>query len=309
LLHHLVGAPGGSVRGRVPWRGGPAAFRNAAEAAARRFGATIRTVAGVDRIQVRDDAVASVVLNNGEEISTGRVLSTVDPARTLLEWIDPIWLDPEFVRELANVRHRGCTAYVLYAIDAPLELRGLTSSALAGIVSLTPDLVALERAADASKYGEIARTPHIEVTVPTLLWPDLAPPRQHVLVASVHYAPYRLKVGATWDDARREALAETVTSAIESFAARFRSCILHQTVLSPRDLEERFGLREGAASQGELALDQILFMRPVPGWGRHATPISGLFLGGVGTHPGPGILGGAGWLAAERTLRASRVRS
>jgi phytoene dehydrogenase-like protein len=208
-----------------------------------------------------------------------------------------------------NVRHRGCTAYVLYALDALPEPRGLPGGALAGVVSLTPDLVALERAADANKYGEIAPIPHVELTVPTLLWPDLAPPRQHVLVASVHYAPYRLKAGATWDEARREALAETVTAAIERVAAGFRSRILHRALLSPRDLEQRFGLREGSASQGELALDQILFMRPLPGWGRHATPISGLFLGGVGTHPGPGILGGAGSLAAERMLRASRVRT
>lgn len=308
LLHHLVGAPLGSLRGRVPWRDGPAAFSQAAEGAARRFGVTIRTDASVARIQVHDDAVAGVVLEGGEEIAAGIVLSTADPARTFLEWVDPIWLDPEFVRALGNIRHRGCTAFVLYAMANLPELPGLSSAhALAGVVSLTPNVVSLERAADAAKYGAVSEHPHIELTVPTILWPSLAPVGQHVLIARVQYAPYRLKNGATWDAPRRDALLESVTSAIESTSPGFRSRVLHTAAWSPADLEERFGLREGAASQGELGLDQILFMRPVAGWGRHETPISGLYLGGAGTHPGPGILGGAGWLAARRALAGKRV--
>ena len=309
LLHQLVGAQAGAVRGRLPWRGGPGAFRTAAGEAARRSGATLRAGAKVASILVRDDAVAGVVLADGDEIAAGRVLSTADPVRTLLDWIDPVWLDPEFLRDVSNVRHRGCTAYVLFALDALPEPGGLEGGALAGVVSLTPDLVALERAADAAKYGDVAPAPHVELTVPTLLWPDLAPPGRHVLVATVHYAPFELKGGASWDEARRAALAEAATQAIERHAEGFRSRVLHRAVLSPRDLETRFGLREGAASQGELALDQILFMRPVPGWGRHATPIAGLFLGGVGTHPGPGVLGGAGSLAADALLRAAKVRA
>ena len=310
LLHHLVGTKAGSVRGRVPWRNGPAAFTVAAEAAAHRFGVTLRTGAPVARIQVHDDAVTGVVLQSGEEIAASAVLSTADPARTFLEWVDPVWLDPEFVHAVGNIRHRGCTAFVMYALEALPEFPGLsTPSALAGLLSLTPDIVSLERAADAAKYGTVSERPHVELTVPTLLWPDLAPSGRHVAIAAVQYAPFRLSQGASWDDARRDALAESVTSAIEAVAPSFRSRILHRAVWSPRDLGERFGLREGAASQGELMLDQILFMRPVAGWGRHATPIAGLYLGGCGTHPGPGVLGGAGWLAAERLLdhaRASR---
>jgi len=308
LLHHLVGAAAGSVRGRVPWRNGPASFTDAAASAAQRFGVTLRGGARVTRIEVHDDAVTGVVLENGEEVAATAVLSTADPARTFLEWVDPVWLDPEFVHALGNVRHRGCTAFVLYALEALPEIPGLsTNDALSGLISLTSDLVALERAADAAKYGTVSERPHVELTVPTLLWPALAPTGRHVAIARVQYAPYRLKNGASWDDARREALAERVTSAIEAVAPSFRSRILHRVVWSPKDLEARFGLREGATSQGELGLDQILFMRPVPGWGRHATPLSGLYLGGCGTHPGPGILGGAGWLAAERLLGRARA--
>ncbi len=303
LLHHLVGTEAGAVRGRVPWRSGPEAFTAVALGAARRLGVTVRTAAPVARILVHDDAVTGVVLQSGEEIAAKAVLSTADPATTFLDWVDPVWLDPEFVHAVSNIRHRGCTAFVLYALDALPEFPGLSSKeALSGVVSLTPDLVALERAADAAKYGAVSERPHVELTVPTLLWPSLAPNGRHVAVARVQYAPYRLKDGAPWDAARVNALADSVTSAIEAVAPGFRARVLHRAAWSPCDLEERFGLREGAASQGELGLDQILFMRPVAGWGRHATPISGLYLGGAGTHPGPGILGGAGWLAAERLL-------
>jgi phytoene dehydrogenase-like protein len=304
LLHHLVGAKAGAVRGRVPWKSGPAAFTEAATDAAKRFGATIRFDAEVARVLVADDAVTGVLLANGEEVSAAAVISTADAARTFLDWVDPVWLDPEFVRALGNIRYRGCTAFVAYALEDLPEVPGLASSeALAGILSLTPDLETLERAADAAKYGIVSERPHVELTVPTLLWPALAPPGRHVALARVQYAPYRLEDGATWDAARREALASSATAAIEALAPGFRSRVLGHAAWSPHDLEAQFGLREGALSQGELGLDQILFMRPVPGWGRHATPVSGLYWGGAGAHPGPGILGGAGWLAAERLLR------
>jgi phytoene dehydrogenase-like protein len=214
-----------------------------------------------------------------------------------------VWLDPEILRALQNIRYRGCTAFVLYALDALPEVRGLSQEALAGIVSLSSDLVTMERAADAAKYGEISRQPHIELTVTTVSQPGLAPEGRHVVVARAQYAPYRLRANDGWTAARREELANTVSTAIERYAPGLGSRVLHRVVWSPRDLEERFGLHQGAASQGELGLDQILFMRPIAGYGRHATPIEGLYLGGAGTHPGPGILGGAGHLAAQRLLR------
>ena len=309
LLHHLVGAPAGSVRGRVPWRAGPAAFTEAAERAARAEGVTVRAGAPVAGIRVREDAVSGVVLESGEEIDAKLVLSTVSPARTFLEWVDPVWLDPEFLHAVRNIRYRGCTALVLYALEALPELGGLSPrDALEGVVTLTPSLESLERASDAAKYGTVSEKPHVELTAPSLAWPDLAPAGKHVLAARVQYAPYRLKDGVAWDAGRRDALADSVTATIERIAPGFSSRILHRAAWSPRDLEECFGLREGAPSQGELGLDQVLFMRPVPGFGRYATPITGLYWGGVGTHPGPGILGGPGWLAARRMLGDRRRR-
>jgi phytoene dehydrogenase-like protein len=308
LLHHLVGAPEGSVRGRIPHAAGPGAFTDAALDAVKRHGVMIRTGAAVARILVKDDTVTGVALGSGEEIAAGAVLSTADPATTFLRGVDPVWLDPEFVRDIGNVRHRGCTAYVMYALDALPELRGLAASSLAGIVSLTSDLVALERAADAAKYGTVSDRPHVELHAPTVLWPSLAPAGKHVLVARVQYAPYRLK-NAAWTASRMDELAAKATAAIEGVSPGFSSRVLDRASLSPLDLEGTFGLRDGATSQGELALDQILFMRPVAGWGRHTTPLCGLFLGGVGTHPGPGVLGGAGWLAAERVLSGRKARA
>jgi phytoene dehydrogenase-like protein len=304
LLHHLVGAPEGAVRGRAPWRAGPDAFTLAAERAARKNRVTIRTGAALARIDVKDDAVHGVTLAGGEEIPVRTVLSTANPVRTVLEHVDPVWLDPEFLHELRNVRHRGCVAYVLYALDSLPEIPGLAGEdRLSGIVSLTSEIVSLERASDAAKYGTVSESPHVEITVPSVRWPGLAPAGKQVLVAKAQVAPYRLRDGAAWDAALGDSLADRVTAAIASVSPCFQSRIAARVAYSPRDLEERFGLREGASTHGELGLDQILFMRPVAGWGGHRTPIDGLYWGGAGTHPGPGVLGGAGWLAAKRILR------
>jgi phytoene dehydrogenase-like protein len=302
LLHYLVGAAAGIVRGRGAWQDGPDAFTRVGAAAARAAGVTIRTGAAVARIDVRDDAVAGVVLAGGEEIPTRRVLSTADPARTLLEWIDPVWLDPEFLRAVRNIRFRGCTAVVMYALENLPELPGLDPEALGESVSLTASLEALERAADAAKYGRVSDDPHVELSLPSVHAPGLAPEGKHVLVARAQYAPYRLRDGAAWDPPRRDRLAESVSAAIANVIPCFGTRVLHRVAWTPADLEERFGLTEGAPTHGEIALDQILFMRPVAGWGRYAMPIAGLYLGGAGTHPGPGILGGSGWLAARRLM-------
>ncbi|HET9886511.1 MAG TPA: NAD(P)/FAD-dependent oxidoreductase, partial [bacterium] len=233
LLHHLVGAPSGSIGGRIPLRAGSAAFTNAAEQAARRLGVTIRTGTPVARIQVKDHAVSGVVLANDEEISAPRILSTAGAASTLLDAVDPVWLDPEFLHAVQNVRHRGCTAFVLYALDAFPEFRGLDKEALAGTVSLTPNVVALEKAADAAKYGTVSDPPHVELSVPSLVWADQAPEGKQVLVARVQYAPYRLRDRDQWSVARRNALAESVTATIERFAPGFKKHIQHRVAWTP----------------------------------------------------------------------------
>ena len=304
LLHHLVGAPAGSVRARGWWRDGPDAFARTVADIATGHGVTIRTAAAVTGISVRDDRVTGVVLASGEEIAAPLVLSTADPARTLLGLVDPVWLDPEFLHAVRNIKLRGCNAAVLYALESLPEFPGLTdgNAALAGTISLSPTLDGLERAFDAAKYGALSSAPHVEISVPSLRWPTLAPNGKHVLVARAQWAPYALRDSAGWDDATTTALGDRVTAAITAVAPGFGSCVSQRVVLSPRDIESRYGLTQGASTQGELTLDQIMFMRPVAGSGNYAMPIPGLYLGGSGTHPGPGILGGAGWLAARRVL-------
>ena len=304
LLHYLVGAPAGSLRARGWWRDGPDAFTVTAEALARKAGAAVRLNAHVERITVRNDAVAGVVLAGGDEIAAPIVISTVDPARTLLGMIDPVWLDPEFLNSVRQIKFRGCTAFVLYALDRLPSVRGLAEpkAAVAGFVSLASSTVALEKAYDAAKYGQVSDELHVEFTVPSMRWPRLAPEGHHVLVARAQYAPHGLRDGATWDEARSSVFADRVTDTLQRSMPDIRDHVLHRAIVTPADLESRFGLTGGAVTHGELTLDQILFMRPVAGWGRYAMPIDGLYLGGAGAHPGPGVLGGPGWLAARRAL-------
>jgi phytoene dehydrogenase-like protein len=304
MLHYLAGAPAGSVRTRGWWRDGPDAFTVTAEALARKAGVGIRTGAGVAQIVVKDDAAKGVVLANGDEISAPVVLSTADPAKTMLGMVDPVWLDPEFLHAVKQIKFRGCTTYVMYALDALPEVTGLADprGALASVVSLTTDTTTLERSYDAAKYGRVSEQPHVEFTIPSLRWPRLAPEGKHVLVARAQYTPHRLVGGATWDDAGSSVVADCVTAVLGRVMPRLAEHTVARAVLSPTDLETRFGLTEGAVTQGEITLDQIMFMRPVAGWGRYSTPIDGLLLGGAGSHPGPGILGAAGWLAAKRAI-------
>lgn len=306
LLHHLLGAPAGSIRARAWWSDGPDALCSAAEALARRHGATIRTGAEVARIIVKDDAVAGVALAGGEEISAPLVISTADPSRTLLEFVDPVWLDPDLMAAVRAIKYRGCTSVVLYAVDRLPAAPGLGAAEWSSVVTLTPTLEALERSYDPAKYRAASVEPHIELNAPTVRWPSLAPGGKHIVTAHVQYTPYHLDDGA-WNDRRAQALGASVAGAIGRTIPGFADGVLHMRVLTPRELAMEWGLTEGALTQGEITLDQILFMRPVPGLGRHALPIDGLFLGGSGAHPGPGIPGGAGWLAARAAI-ASRAK-
>lgn len=313
LLHYLAGATDGSIRGR-PWlRIGvphPDTFMTAAQVAAVKHGVVIRTDAEVSRIIVREDVVTGVTVASGEGISAPLVLSTEDAARTFLHLVDPVWLDPDFLLAVKNVKFRGCTAMVYYALDSLPAAPGLAvpSKALAGVISLSASLDAIEKAYDAAKYGNVSDHPHVEISVPSLRWPELAPSAKHVLVAKVQYVPRTLRDGAQWDEARSGALGDMVTAAISRVMPTFAEVVRKRLVLTPRDLEARFGATEGAITGGEITLDQILFMRPVAGWGQYATPIRGLYLGGTGTHPGPGITGASGLLAARRMIADSGKR-
>lgn len=291
LLHHLIGAPAGSIGARGWWREGPTAFVDAAAAVARSAGATIRTGADVTSITVKDDVVTGVMLANGETIEASIVVSTLDPSHTMLRLVDPLWLDPDMLLAIRNIKYRGCTAFVLYALDALPD--GIDAAQAASVISFSTTTNAIERAYDAAKYRRVSDEPHITLTFPSARWSALTPAGKHVAVARVQYVPY----GA--DD---PTLGSRVTAAIAQIHPTFTNRVLHQRVLTPADLEARFGATEGALTHGELTLDQILFMRPLAGFGRHAMPVRGLYLGGSGAHPGPGIVGGAGVLAAKGVL-------
>ncbi|HEX7023854.1 MAG TPA: NAD(P)/FAD-dependent oxidoreductase, partial [Gemmatimonadales bacterium] len=250
MLHHHVGAAAGAIRGRGYWKSGPDALSGALAAAAGRLGVTVRAGAGVARIVVANDRATGVVLEGGEEISAPIVLSTADPARTLLGMVDPVWLDPEFLLAVRNIKFRGCTATVLYALEGEPAFAGLdTPPGECGLFSLSGTMLDIERAADAAKYGTVSARPHVEAQIPSLWWPGLAPQGKHVLAARAQWAPYRLRDGE-WTGARREELGASVTDLVEAAAPGFSRLIRERVVMAPPDIETRYGVTEGSVSQG-----------------------------------------------------------
>lgn len=299
LLHRHVGAELGVLGERLQLRDGPQALISALADRAEAAGVAIQKGA-VARVVVRDDRVAGVVLESGDEIGCREVVSTLDPYRSMLELVDPIHLDPEFIQAIRNVRFRGVTTKILVALDGLPAVPGVAPSELNGTLVVAPSVRYLEKAYDATKYGQSSSEPFLEVRFPSVAQARLAPAGKHVAVISVQYTPYALR-GAQWDQ-QRDVVADRAIGLLDQSLPGFASRVTSRTVLTPRDLETRFGLREGAVSQGEMMLDQILFMRPVAGWARHAMPVAGLFLGGAGTHPGGGITGMPGWLAAQSVV-------
>jgi phytoene dehydrogenase-like protein len=303
MLHHQVGNPAGVVRGGGIRPGGAGGLSVRLAAAAQALGVGIRTGAGVARIVVKEGRATGVVLENGEEMSAAQVVSTADPRRTMLGMVDPTELAPEYTRAVQNIRHRGVCAKVNLALGELPRFTGADESQLRGVISISPSLDYLERAHDDAKYGAVSRAPYLEAVIPSLAEPALAPPGRHVMSVWMQYAPYRLKEGR-WDAASREALGDRVVECLAAYAPNLRSSVIDREVMTPLDFEDAYGVPEGNLYHGEMGLDQILFMRPVPGWGHHRTPIAGLFLGGSGTHPGGGIAGGSGRLAARELLAA-----
>jgi phytoene dehydrogenase-like protein len=290
-------------------RGGPGAAADALAEAARAAGAEIRTSAEVVRIAVANEAAESVVLASGDEIPARIVVSGLDPKRTLLGLVDPIHLSPDFMQRVRNIRAHGTLAKINYAVSALPAFGGLAglnagerTAALTGRVRLAADIDGVERAFDAAKYGSFADEPWIELTIPSLLDPSLAPQGHHVISAYVQYAPYHLR-GTTWD-VERDRLAHAATRTIAAYAPGFASTIVAAQVVTPLDLERTYGLTGGHIFHGELTLDQFFVTRPLLGWARHRTPIGNLFLSGSGTHPGNGLTGRSGALAAKEVAHA-----
>jgi phytoene dehydrogenase-like protein len=308
LLHHYMGEIDGAFRAWGLVRGGTGAVSLAIAAAAREAGAEIRTEAPVARILVKNGRVTGVALENGDEIHAGLVASSVDPRLTFTRMVGEEHLPDEFVEDIRRYKFRGSSGKVNLALDALPDFTAMPGAGphLRGAISISPSIDYMERAYDDAKYGRYSRQPYVDIVIPSLTDPSVAPPGKHVMSCFVQYAPYHLKEG-TWDE-QREAFGDAVIDAIAAHAPNIRDIIRHRQVLTPLDLEREWGLSEGNIFQGELSLEQLFFLRPAPGWARYRTPIRGLFMCGSAAHPGGGIMGAPGRNAAEVMLQGSGFR-
>ncbi|HEV2379694.1 MAG TPA: NAD(P)/FAD-dependent oxidoreductase [Terriglobia bacterium] len=303
LLHHYMGEIDGAFRSWGFSRGGTGAISNAIAAAAREFGAEIRTQAPIARILVKNGRATGVALQNGDEFEARVISSSVDPRLTFVRMIEPGHLPEEFLEQVQHYKFRGSSGKVNLALDALPDFKCLPGVGphLRGAISISPSVDYMERAYDEAKYGRYSRRPYIDCVIPSLTDPSVAPPGKHVMSCFVQYAPYHLKEGS-WDE-QREAFGDTVIETLAEHAPNIKNIIRGRQVLTPLDLEREFGLSEGNIFQGELSLEQLFFLRPVPGWAQYRTPLKGLYLCGSAAHPGGGIMGAPGRLAAVEVLK------
>jgi phytoene dehydrogenase-like protein len=286
--------------------GGMGAVTRAMAAAAEAAGAEIRTNAEVKQVRVKDGVATGAVLGNGEEIAATTLISNADPKRTLLKLVDPVHLAPDFVVKLQHYRTQGTVAKVNLALNGlphftALEKAGSNGAALTGRIHIGPEIDYLERAFDDSKYGSFSKAPYLEATIPSLADPSLAPGGKHVMSIYMQFAPYQLR-NTDWN-AQRDALGNTVVDTLAQYAPDLPSLVETGQIITPKDLEDTYGMTGGHIFHGELALDQIFTMRPLLDWARYRTPIRGLYLCGSGTHPGDGLTGGSGFNAAREILK------
>jgi phytoene dehydrogenase-like protein len=309
LLHHYMGEIDGAFRAWGIPRGGTGGVSEAIAEAARAHGAEIRTEAPVARIATRDGRATGVILESGEEIAAGSVLASTDAKVTFLDLLEPGTLDRDVEDGIRQFRFRGSSGKVNLALDGLPDFSCLPGRGehLRGAISFSPSLEYMEQAYDDAKGGHFSRRPYIDVVIPTLVDPRMAPPGKHVMSCFVQYAPYHLADGTAWDDAQRNAFGDAVVDTIAERAPNIRDLILHRQVLSPLDIEQTMGLTEGNIFQGELSLEQLFFSRPVPGFARFRTPVADLWLCGSSAHPGGGIMGAPGRIAALEVLRARRT--
>jgi phytoene dehydrogenase-like protein len=305
LLHHYMGELDGVFRAWGFAKGGNGSVSAAIASAARAAGAEIRTSAPVSQVLIRGSRAIGVVLEGGEEIRAKTVVSGADPRRTFMQLVGEKHLPGEFVDSIRRFRFRGSSAKVNLALGELPDFTCLPGRGahLRGAISISPSVEYLERAYDEAKYGEISRRPYMDIVIPSMIDPAMAPPGKHVMSIFVQYAPYHVNGG--WTDARREALGDAVIDTLSQFAPNLKAAILHRQVVTPADIERVVGLAEGNIFQGELSLQQMFFLRPVPAWAKYRTPLAGLYQCGAGTHPGGGVMGASGRNAAQAILGAA----
>src|SRR6266436_717873 len=306
LLHHYMGEIDGAFRSWGFSRGGTGAISNAIADAAREVGAEIRTKAPVAKILVKNGRACGVVLQSGEEIFANVVSSSVDPHLTFEKFLEPSELPGDFLEGVRRYKFRGSSGKVNLALDALPNFKCLPGEGLhlRGAISISPSVEYMERAYDDAKYGNFSRRPYIDCVIPSLTDPSLAPPGKHVMSCFVQYAPYKLAPGLHWDT-EKEKFGDTVINTLAEHAPNIKDIILHRQIVTPLDLEREWGLSEGNIFQGELSLEQLFFLRPVPGWAQYRPPVKNLYMCGSATHAGGGIMGANGRIAALEILKDS----
>jgi phytoene dehydrogenase-like protein len=309
LLHHYMGEIDGAFRAWGFARGGTGAISNAIADAARELGVEIKTQSAIAQILVRDGKAVGVATTSGDEYYASVVSSSVDPNLTFLKMLEPKHLSDEFRDEVKRYKYRGSSGKVNLALDGLPDFTCLPGEGhhLRGAISISPSVDYMERAYDDAKYGNYSRRPYIDMVIPSLTDPSVAPPGKHVMSCFVQYAPYKLKEGS-WDE-KREAFGDNVINTIAEFAPNLKNIMVGRQVVTPLDLEREFGLTEGNIFQGELSLEQLFFLRPVPGFAQYKSPIKNLWMCGSATHPGGGIMGAPGRLAALEILKHSKGTS
>jgi phytoene dehydrogenase-like protein len=303
LLHHYMGEVDGSIGAWGFARGGMGAITRAMAGAFRACGGEIRTEAEVRRIIVRDSCVRGVALANGDEFHADVVVSNLDPRRTFLSIMDERDLPPDVVRRARNFRIRGSSGKLNIALDGMPTFRGLPPRhpLLVADLHFIDSLERMERAYDDWKYGRWSRDPYLDLLIPTLVDPTMAPPGKHMVTVFVQYCPPKLATG-DWTPADRDAFARTCLDQIAEYSPDFRDLIVHMEVRTPLELENEVGLTEGNIFHGELTMDQLLFNRPFPGYAQYRGPVRGMYLCGSGTHPGGGVMAAPGANAAREIL-------
>ncbi len=303
LLHHYMGEIDGAFRSWGFSRGGTGAISNAIGSAARELGVEIRTNVAVEKILSKNGRATGVALKSGEEISCNVISSSVDPHLTFEKFIEAKDLPSDFLESVRRYKFRGSSGKVNIALSGLPNFRALpgVGAHLRGAMSISPGMEYMERAYDDAKYGRYSQRPYIDMVIPSLTDPSVAPPGKHVMSCFVQYAPYKLAEG-TWDD-HREAFGNNVIDTIAEHAPNIKDIIIEKQVLTPLDLEREFGLTQGNIFQGELSLEQLFFLRPVPGWAYYRTPIDNLYMCGSATHPGGGIMGANGRIASQVILK------
>ncbi len=304
LLHHYMGEIDGTYRAWGLPQGGMGALSTALANAARRFGAHIFTDTPVEGILVKENTAYGVVASD-KEISGRIILSSLDPRRTFLHLLPQGSLPSEFTDAIKRYRYRGSSGKVNLAVDKLPSFSCLPGPGvhLRGDISIAPSIDYLERAYDDAKYGNFSRRPFINVVIPSVTDPTVAPPGKHVISCFVQYAPYHITPNPQAWEERREEFGDVVVDTLAEYIPHLKESILYRQVLTPLDLEREFGLTEGNIFHGELSLEQMFFLRPTAGWARYNTPINNLYLCGSGAHPGGGVMGAPGRLASQIVLR------